>query len=51
MPEQFLAREQAHPLGFGTRRDVAHAAAFQLADTGRWIIGSVLVVDGGYSAK
>jgi len=49
--EQFQALERAHPLGFGTARDVAHAAAFLLADTGRWITGSTLTVDGGYSAQ
>ena len=50
-PEEFEALERAHPLGFGTARDVANAAAFLLADTGRWITGSTLVVDGGYSAQ
>lgn len=49
--EQIQALEHAHPLGFGTPRDVAHAAAFLLADTGRWITGSTLVIDGGYSAQ
>lgn len=50
-PEEFQALERAHPLGFGTARDVAHAVAFLLADTGRWITGSTLAVDGGYSAQ
>ena len=50
-PERFEALEKAHPLGFGTARDVANAAAFLLADTGRWITGATLVVDGGYSAQ
>ncbi len=50
-PEQFQALEKAHPLGFGAPRDVANAIAFLLADTGRWITGTVLVVDGGYSAQ
>jgi NAD(P)-dependent dehydrogenase (short-subunit alcohol dehydrogenase family) len=49
--EQFAALEALHPLGFGSPRDVANAAAFLLADTGRWITGSTLVVDGGYSAR
>jgi NAD(P)-dependent dehydrogenase (short-subunit alcohol dehydrogenase family) len=50
-PGEFEALERAHPLGFGTARDVANAVAFLLADTGRWITGSTLVVDGGYSAQ
>jgi NAD(P)-dependent dehydrogenase (short-subunit alcohol dehydrogenase family) len=40
-----------HPLGFGSPRDVAHAIAFLLADTGRWITGSIQFVDGGYTAQ
>jgi len=49
-PEQLASFEAQHPLGLGTPRDVAHAIAFFLADTGRWITGSTLVVDGGYTA-
>jgi 3-oxoacyl-[acyl-carrier protein] reductase len=49
--EQVTVLQQAHPLGFGSARDVANAAAFLLADTGRWITGSTLVIDGGYSAR
>lgn len=49
--EQRKAVEQQHPLGFGRPEDVANAVAFLLADTGRWITGSVLVVDGGYLAN
>lgn len=48
--EQYSALEEMHPLGFGTPRDVAYAIAFLLADTGRWITGTTLVVDGGYTA-
>jgi len=48
--DQFAAIEAAHPLGLGEADDVAYAAAFLLADTGRWITGSTLVVDGGYTA-
>jgi NAD(P)-dependent dehydrogenase (short-subunit alcohol dehydrogenase family) len=49
-PEQFEALGRAHPLGIGCPRDVANAAAFLLAGTGRWITGTTLVVDGGYTA-
>jgi NAD(P)-dependent dehydrogenase (short-subunit alcohol dehydrogenase family) len=43
--------EAKHPLGFGQPEDVAHAVAYLMADTGRWVTGSTLVVDGGYSAQ
>jgi NAD(P)-dependent dehydrogenase (short-subunit alcohol dehydrogenase family) len=49
--DQRKAVEDLHPLGFGEPEDVANAAAFLLADTGRWITGSVMVVDGGYLAR
>jgi NAD(P)-dependent dehydrogenase (short-subunit alcohol dehydrogenase family) len=49
---QALAKiESAHPLGIGQPRDIANAVAFLLADTGRWITGTTLVVDGGYTAQ
>ncbi len=47
---QIAEIERMQPLGFGAPRDVAHALAFLLAETGRWITGSVLIVDGGYTA-
>jgi NAD(P)-dependent dehydrogenase (short-subunit alcohol dehydrogenase family) len=43
--------EAKHPLGFGQPEDVAHAVAYLMAETGRWVTGSTLVVDGGYSAQ
>ncbi|HEY2014896.1 MAG TPA: SDR family oxidoreductase [Bryobacteraceae bacterium] len=49
--EQRADLEAKHPLGFGNARDVANAVAFLLAGTGRWITGTVLVVDGGYTAQ
>lgn len=50
-PEQLVAVEKQHPLGLGEPEDIANAVAFLLADTGRWITGTVLVVDGGYLAQ
>lgn len=49
--DQRKSVEEQHPLGFGYPEDIANAVAFLLADTGRWITGSVLVVDGGYLAR
>ena len=40
----------AHPLGMGRPEDVAAAALFLLSPAARWITGTTLVVDGGYSA-
>lgn len=51
LPEQFAALEARHLLGLGEPRDVANAIAFLLADTGRWITGSTLVIDGGYTCR
>lgn len=49
-PEQFAQITALHPLGLGRPEDVANAVAFLLADSGRWITGTTLVVDGGYTA-
>jgi NAD(P)-dependent dehydrogenase (short-subunit alcohol dehydrogenase family) len=49
-PQQFAAIEARHLLGIGRPRDVANGIAFLLADTGAWITGSALVIDGGYTA-
>lgn len=48
-PEQAEGYRKMHLLGIGAPRDVANAIAFLIADTGRWITGSTLVVDGGYT--
>lgn len=51
MPEQLAALRQRHLLGFGRPEDVAHAIVFMLADTGSWMTGTSLVVDGGFSIQ
>jgi len=39
-----------HPLGFGKPEDVANACIYLLSDASRWITGTNMIVDGGYSA-
>ena len=40
-----------HPLGIGEPKDVANACVFLLSEGSKWITGTNLVVDGGYSAQ
>lgn len=47
----FSAIEAAHPLGLGSPEDVAKAIVFLLSDSAKWITGSALSVDGGYTAQ
>lgn len=40
-----------HPLGIGEPKDIANACIFLLSDASRWVTGTNLVIDGGYSAQ
>lgn len=40
---------ECHPLGLGQPKDVASSVCFLLSNTARWITGTNLIVDGGYS--
>ena len=40
-----------HPLGLGKPEDIANVCSFLLSDSSRWITGTNLIVDGGYSAR
>jgi NAD(P)-dependent dehydrogenase (short-subunit alcohol dehydrogenase family) len=48
---QYDAIVALHPMGIGFPRDVANGIAFLLAETGRWVTGATLVIDGGYTAQ
>ncbi len=50
-PAQFKYIEDQHPMGIGQPEDVAHAIAFLLSDSARWINAVCLPVEGGYLAN
>lgn len=47
--EQYERISSYHPLGFGEPEDVAYAVNYLLSDAARWVTGTALVVDGGYT--
>lgn len=49
--EAMRKHEEEYPLGFGTAEDVASAVAFLLSDGARWITGTTLTCDGGFTAR
>lgn len=49
--DQFGELERRHPLGIGAPDDVAGAIAYLLCPASRWVTGTALVVDGGYTAQ
>jgi NAD(P)-dependent dehydrogenase (short-subunit alcohol dehydrogenase family) len=50
--EQLLEKIRSlHPLGFGKAEDVAYASVYLLSDAARWITGTTLFIDGGYTAR
>ncbi len=40
-----------HPLGIGSVEDVSNLTMFLLSDEAKWITGTNIVIDGGYSIK
>jgi NAD(P)-dependent dehydrogenase (short-subunit alcohol dehydrogenase family) len=40
-----------HPLGIGQSEDVANACVYLLSEASRWVTGTNLIVDGGYTAR
>lgn len=50
-PESKKAIIKMHPLGLGKPEDIASMCAFILSDHSKWITGTNIVLDGGYSAQ
>ena len=39
-----------HPLGLGSPEDVAYSIVYLLSEASKWVTGSILNIDGGYTA-
>lgn len=50
-PEQRGKRLGDFPLGIGAPEDVANLVAFLLSDRSKWITGTNVILDGGYTAR
>lgn len=50
-PEKRAALEAQHLLGLGETTDVANACIYLLSDASRWVTGTNLFVDGGFSVR
>jgi NAD(P)-dependent dehydrogenase (short-subunit alcohol dehydrogenase family) len=43
--------ESLHPLGIGNSEDIAAGIAFLFSDMSKWITGSIIPIDGGFTAQ
>ena len=50
VPEKRRYLEEKHLLGLGETEDIANACIYLLSDASRWVTGTNLTVDGGYTA-
>ncbi len=50
-PEALLEIQKVHPLGIGEPEDIADTCVFLLSDSAKWITGTNVIVDGGYTAQ
>ncbi len=49
--DKYLANlKKLHPLGLGKPEDISNLVTFLLSDRSRWITGSIMNIDGGYTA-
>ena len=47
----FEKDEVSYPLGFGAPEDIANAVTFLISDSAKWITGTEMILDGGFTLK
>ena len=50
-PELKKKLEEKHLLGLGSTEDIANACIYLLSDASKWVTGSNMIVDGGYTVR
>ena len=50
-PELRQQLEEKHLLGLGKTEDVAYASLYLLSDASRWVTGTNMIIDGGYTVR
>ena len=48
--EQMTTLIKNHPMGLGDVTDIANGVLYLLSDLSKWVTGTNLVIDGGYSS-
>lgn len=43
--------KKLHPLGVGEPEDIAYSIAYLLSDAAKWVTGSIMNIDGGFTAQ
>lgn len=46
-----LRLEELHPLGLGQTEDIAYGILYLLSDMSKWVTGTVMNIDGGFTAQ
>ena len=49
--EQLNIDSKKYPLGYGEPKDVASLASFLISNESKWITGSTIVLDGGFTIQ
>ena len=50
-PENLQRMRDTHALGIGETKDIANAALYLASDAARWVTGTELMIDGGFSVR
>ena len=50
-PDQIKEYEKLHLMGFGKTKDIRDLVIFLFSEKSTWFTGSIITIDGGFSAR